>query len=122
MLSLRAPSFDIDRLAIGLSALCMLHCLGTAVALVLISTLGGVFADPLIHEGGLLLATLFGAIAVARGVRLHGLLLPASVGALGIGMMLGALTMHHGEGEIVATLLGTGLLALGHDLNRRAVL
>ena len=46
----------------------------------------------------------------------------ASVGALGLGVMAGALTLPHSDGEVLYTLVGVGLLALGHDLNRRAVI
>jgi hypothetical protein len=35
--------------------------------------------------------------------------------------MAGALSIPHDGAEIVYTMIGVGLLALGHDLNRRAV-
>jgi uncharacterized membrane protein YfcA len=37
-----------------------------------------------------------------------------------LGMMAGALTLPHGDGELLATLVGVAVLALGHDLNFRA--
>ncbi len=40
----------------------------------------------------------------------------SSVGGVGAG----ALTLPHDGGEMTWTLIGVGLLALGHDLNRRA--
>ena len=67
-------------------------------------------------------AILFGAIALGRGIVSHGYMMPAAIGALGLGVMTGALTLPHGGQEIVSTLIGLGLLALGHDLNRRAVI
>jgi hypothetical protein len=46
--------------------------------------------------------------------------MPAAIGAMGIGMMAGALTLPHGNVEILYTILGVSILALGHDLNYRA--
>jgi hypothetical protein len=46
--------------------------------------------------------------------------MPAAVGGFGLGVMMGALSMPHGPMETVYTMLGVGILALGHDLNRRA--
>ncbi len=79
-------------------------------------------ANPLIHEGGLVLALLFGIVALGRGIFMHGYMMPPAIGALGLGVMAGALSLPHGGDEIVATMIGVGLLALGHDLNRRAVI
>jgi hypothetical protein len=120
----RATSFagSFDRWAIALSGLCVAHCLATAVLLGVASALGGILSSPLIHEGGLVLALIFGVIAMGRGILTHGYMMPPAIGSLGLGVMAGALTMPHGEGEIISTLIGVALLALGHDLNRRAVI
>ena len=111
----------LDGLAIGLSGLCALHCLGTAIAIGLLSSVAGVLETPIIHEGGLIIAMVLGAIALGQGALKHGLLLPVAVGALGLGVMAGALSLPHGwGGETVYTILGVALLAFGHELNRRA--
>jgi len=112
-----------DRWAIGLSGLCMVHCLTSAVLLALLSTAGGLLLNPLFHEIGLTIAIGLGVLALGRGVVQHGYMMPASVGALGLGIMAGAMSLPHdgGSGETLWTLVGVGLLALGHDLNRRAV-
>ncbi|RDE06446.1 MerC domain-containing protein [Sphingomonas aracearum] len=110
-----------DRWAIGLSGLCAVHCLATSVLLALMSTAGGALLNPLFHEIGLTLAIVLGVVALGRGILDHGYMMPAAVGALGLGIMAGALSLPHGFGnETVWTLVGVGLLALGHDLNRRA--
>jgi hypothetical protein len=75
---------------------------------------------PAIHEIGLVLAIGFGILALGQGILQHGFILPASIGALGIGIMAGALTLPHGEIEMFYTVLGVGVLALGHTLNHRA--
>lgn len=121
-----APSFlrgmFVDRWAIGLSGLCVAHCLASAMLAGLLASAGGLLLDPLVHEIGLIVAIGFGAIALGRGIFLHGYMMPAAIGALGLGVMAGALTLEHDGGETVTTLVGLGLLALGHDLNRRAVI
>ncbi len=107
----------LDRLAIGLSGLCLVHCLATAVFLALLSTIGGLLGDPIIHEVGLVLAMILGAVALGRGVLEHGFLLPAAVGSLGLGVMAGALQLGHDGTEAIFTMAGVGILALGHRLN-----
>lgn len=112
----------LDRFAIGLSGLCVVHCIATSVLLALMSAAGGLLLDPIFHEVGLMLAIGLGALALGRGVFEHGYAMPASMGAFGLGMMAGALSLpHDGSGaETLWTVVGVGLLAFGHDLNRRA--
>ena len=110
----------LDRMAITLSGLCLVHCLATAVLLGLLSAAGGMLGAPIIHEVGLTLAMILGAVALGRGVYEHGFMMPSAVGGLGLGVMAGALTMSHDGGEAMFTVLGVSVLALGHQLNRIA--
>lgn len=110
----------IDRLAIGLSGLCLVHCIVSAVAVALLASAGGLLVDHRIHEAGLVLAIGLGAFALGGGIMAHGFMMPAAVGALGLGVMAGALTLSHDSSEVIYTIIGVGILALGHDLNRRA--
>ena len=119
MLQLSIPTYRFDRLAIGLSGLCLVHCLATAVLLGLLSAAGGLLGSPVIHEVGLTLAMILGAIALGRGIMEHGFMMPSAVGGLGLGVMGGALTMPHHGPEAAFTIIGVLILALGHDLNRR---
>jgi hypothetical protein len=112
---------DLDRLAIGLSGLCMVHCLATAVFLGLLASAGGLLGSPWIHEVGLTLAMLLGAVALGRGIFEHGFMMPSAVGGLGLGVMAGALTMPHDGTEALYTVIGVSVLALGHRLNRLAI-
>jgi uncharacterized membrane protein len=113
----------IDRWAIGLSGLCLAHCLASAVLVAVLASAGGILLHPIIHEIGLTFAILLGAVALGKGVMKHGYALPVWVGSLGLGVMAGAMTYpHDGSGnEVVFTIIGVMILALGHDLNRRAV-
>ncbi|MBC9032703.1 MerC domain-containing protein [Sphingomonas sp. JC676] len=108
-----------DRIAMGISGLCLVHCVATTVLLTVISSAGGLL-NPAIHEVGLTLAIGMGVIALGRGIATHGYMMPAVVGAFGLGIMAGALSLPHGNFEIFWTLVGVSLVALGHDLNRRA--
>jgi MerC mercury resistance protein len=109
-----------DGLGLSIAGLCLVHCLATSVILVFLASAGGLLVNPAIHEIGLGLAIVFGVMALGKGLWDHGFLMPACVGALGLGIMAGALTLPHGDVEIFWTILGVGLLALGHDLNHRA--
>ena len=99
--------------------MCLAHCLATTVLLALASAAGALM-HPMIHEIGLVLAILFGVLALGRGIIKHGYMMPAAVGAFGLGMMAGALSLPHGGQEVLWTVIGVAVLALGHDLNRRA--
>ena len=107
----------LDRFAMGLSGLCMVHCLATSVLLALVSAAGGALGAPIVHEIGLTLAMIMGAIALGRGILEHGYSMPSAVGGLGLGVMAGALTMPHDGSEALYTVIGVGILALGHRLN-----
>ena len=109
-----------DGLGLGVAGLCLVHCLATSIILVLFAAAGGALLHPAVHEIGLVFAIGFGILALGQGVLAHGFILPAAIGALGIGMMSGALTLPHGGIEVFYTVLGVGVLALGHTLNHRA--
>jgi hypothetical protein len=110
----------LDRIAMGLSGLCLMHCLATAVLLGLLSAAGGILGAPIIHEVGLSLAMILGSIALGRGILEHGFMMPSAVGGLGLGVMAGALTMPHDGTEALYTVIGVMILALGHRLNAMA--
>jgi len=106
--------------AIGLSGLCVVHCLATAILLGMLSAAGGLLGSPWVHETGLALAMTIGAFALGRGIMEHGFMMPSAVGSLGLGVMAGALSLPHDGTEATVTVVGVGILALGHQLNRIA--
>jgi len=114
---MRVSTSRLDRIAMGLSGLCLVHCLATSVLLALLSAAGGMLGAPIIHEIGLGLAMIMGAIALGRGIIEHGYSMPSAVGGLGLGVMAGAMTMPHDGSEALFTVVGVGILALGHRLN-----
>ena len=115
-----AKSGRLDRLAMGLSGLCLVHCLATAVLMGFLATIGGFLGQPIVHEVGLALATILGAIALGRGWIEHRFILPFLVGAAGLGLMALAIALPEGGQEAITTVAGVCILALGHRLNLQA--
>jgi len=114
-------SLSGDQLAMGLSGLCLVHCLATTIFFASIASVGGVFLENhLFHEIGLIVAIGFALITLVSGVLSHGYMMPFAVGSFGLGMMAGALSRPHDGSEVLATMIGVAVVALGHDLNRRA--
>lgn len=107
----------LDRVAMGLSGLCLVHCVATTVLLALLSAAGGILGAPIVHEVGLGLAMIMGAYSLGRGILEHGYSMPSAVGGLGLGVMAGALTLPHDGTEALYTVVGVAILALGHRLN-----
>ena len=101
----------------GLSGLCLVHCLATAVLVGLLASAGGILGSPIIHEVGLTLAMIIGSIALGRGAIEHRQMLPGAVGLLGLAIMVWALSLPEGGHEPVYTVLGVCVLAIGHRLN-----
>src|SRR3954447_15860363 len=114
-------STRLDRLAMGLSSLCAVHCVATAVLLGLLASAGGLLGKPIIHEVGLSLAMVIGAIALGRGIREHGLMLPSAIGVAGLGTMAFGMTLHESGFEPVITIVGVSILAIGHRMNIKAL-
>jgi len=120
MLFDRVQGGVVDRMAIGLSGLCLVHCLASAIFVAVLASAGGVLLNPAIHEVGLMFAIALGIVALGRGIFEHGFMMPSAIGGLGLGVMAGSLNLPEGGLGTVYTILGVSILALGHDLNRRA--
>ena len=117
MLQVTLSGGRLDRIAMGLSGLCVVHCVATAILLGLLASAGGFLGSPLIHEVGLTFAIMIGAIALGRGIFEHGFMLPSAIGGLGLGVMAGALSLPHDGREPIYTVVGVMIVALGHRLN-----
>lgn len=120
MIPLIAPIRQrLDRAGIALSALCAVHCLLSVVLVSVIGLGAGALLDPAIHRFGLLLATLIAAVAIGWGAVKHRMAAPFVVAMMGLTFMGGALAVPHGVEEAVLTIIGVGLVSLGHVLNLR---
>ncbi len=109
----------LDRVGIGLSGLCALHCLAS-IALVSGLGIGGeLFFSPEIHRWGLLFATLIAGVAIGWGALRHRMAMPFVIAMTGLSFMGAALAVPHGYKEAVLTIIGVALVSLGHILNIR---
>ena len=120
MLQLSLQTGRLDRIAMAISGLCLVHCLATAVVLALLSAAGGFLGAPVVHEVGLVFAMILGSVALGRGIVEHGFMMPSAIGGLGLGVMAGALSLPHDGSEALITVAGVLILSLGHRLNQLA--
>lgn len=109
----------LDRAAIGLSGLCVVHCLATVLLAATLASAGAALANPAWHEVGFGLAIAIGALALGRGFAVHRDWRPLALGGAGLALMAGGLVLPHGGGEIVATVAGVAMLAAAHRRNAR---
>lgn len=109
----------LDGAGLVLSGLCAVHCV-LSIVLVSVLGLGGqALLAPEIHEIGLLLAVVIGAITLGIGAFRHGLPGPLLIGTCGVALMTMALLVGHGLPEAVLTIAGVALVALAHIRNLR---
>lgn len=109
----------LDRAGIGLSSLCLLHCLASII-LVSALGLGGQFLlAPEIHRIGLAFALVIAAVAIGWGALRHRKAAPFVTAMMGLSFMGGALAVPHGYEEAVLTIIGVTLVSAGHILNLR---
>jgi hypothetical protein len=111
-----------DRAAIGVSLLCLVHCLLLPIALALLPAAAGWLDVP---EGFHLLAVgvaiPVSAIAIVAGYRRHGILIPGVMAVIGLSLIsLGAFAGFRNIAETIVTVLGSLFLATGHLYNWRA--
>ena len=110
----------LDRVAVGLSGLCVVHCVASIVVVSVLSSAGTFLTSPAIHEFGLAGAVLLGAFALWQGYSAHRRRRPAMVGVVGLTLMACGLIVPHGWAEVVATVAGVSVLAGAHLMNARA--
>ena len=107
----------LDRIAIGLSSLCLIHCIATVLLTAVLASAGAALANPAWHEIGFSIAMLIGAVALGRGYAAHRDGRPLLLGGAGLALMGVGLIGADGLPEIAATMTGVLLLALAHRRN-----
>ena len=118
----RARRLWVDRSAVGLSALCLLHCLAGAIILSLLSISGSYLMTHEIHAIGLLLAMPLAVVGLWRGYLSHRRWRAPLIGGAGLAFMALALAAAHGQlAEMSLTMVGVFLLGAAHMLNMRWV-
>jgi hypothetical protein len=108
-----------DRVGVLLSGLCAAHCVLSMVLVSVLGIGGEVLLTPAIHEVGLALAILVGAVTLGLSVLRHEQAGPLLIGAGGITLMALALAVEHGPREAILTVAGVALVATAHIRNLR---
>ena len=111
----------LDAIGIGLSSLCLIHCLFLPVLVLAVPSLvGSALGSEWMHILLFGIAVPVSIAAFWRGLRCHGCLRPGLLGALGLTLMAtGILPWLSEAGEIALTTLGAAALASGHLANQR---
>lgn len=109
----------LDRFAIGLSSLCLMHCLAPPLVLLLLPAVGLGFALPdSFHIWMLLTAIPISILALRFGHRHHRRILPAITASTGLCLLsYGAIFVATAKLELVVTLAGALCLAGAHYWN-----
>ena len=110
----------LDRFGVLLSGLCALHCVLSIIAVSALGLGGQVLFSPWIHRFGLGAAVVVGILTLAYAAAKHNRFENLRLGAIGIGLMGGALAVGHGMAEAVLTIAGVSLVALAHLRNLRS--
>lgn len=119
-----ALNINLDKVAIGFSAICALHCILLPVALIFLPALSTTFlGSEDFHKALLYFVVPSSTIALFLGCKMHGKNHVYVYGAVGVGVLLIASFFGHdliGEsGEKFLTLLGAGIISLGHIKNQK---
>jgi len=117
-----SPAPDIDRFAIVLSALCIVHCLALPLVLVAMPFLAGL-ADSHWHTPMLAVALPVSMVAIVIGYRRHGNLMLVAGVVTGLALLVAGATVGHQYLGPVAdrsmTVAGSLILAYMHWQNSR---
>ena len=110
-----------DRIAVGLSGACAVHCLLTPVVLIALPAFGSILSDAQFHIAMLVLVLPISGYALFRGCGKHRSPAVVLPGSLGLCILVVSAFCGHwlfGEfGERVVTILGGSLVAISHFLN-----
>jgi hypothetical protein len=109
----------LDSLAVGASAVCLVHCLALPFVIAAMPALASVLDVPIrFHLMMLILALPISGIALVAGFRRHGAVLPAIAGGFGLVLLaVGSLLLSMPTLETGLIVVGGLLLAGAHIKN-----
>ena len=121
---MQISSMKMDKAAIGLSFACVVHCLLTPIAIVMLPALGSTFLkEDMFHYGILFLVLPTSLFALGLGCRKHKRLEILLIGLLGLFVLFLVLILGEeaiGEtGEKITTVAGTAIVGFAHLRNFR---
>ena len=109
-----------DKLAISLSAACVIHCLFAPTLIIFAySFLSFSVESELIHYIILTLALPISGLALVLGYRNHKVLSFLMIGITGLSLMLLAVLLGEGTSEKVLTVIGSCTVAYAHYKNHK---
>ena len=109
-----------DKLAISLSAACVIHCLFAPTLIIFAySFLSFSVESELIHYIILTLALPISGLALVLGYRNHKVLSFLMIGITGLSLMLLAILLSEGTSEKVLTVIGSCTVAYAHYKNHK---
>lgn len=119
---MQASTARVDKAAIGLSLVCVIHCLLTPVAIAMIPALGATFLeDESFHYAVLFLVLPTSLFALSLGCRKHGHFKILMTGLLGLFVLfLVPLLGEEATGELgekILTVVGAAIIAYAHVRN-----
>ena len=109
-----------DKLAISLSAACVIHCLFAPTLIIFAySFLSFSVESELVHYIILILALPISVLALILGYRNHKVLSFLVIGIAGLSLMLLAVLLGEGTSEKVLTVIGSCTVAYAHYKNHK---
>ena len=117
-------NINLDKVAIGFSVICAVHCLFLPIAILLFPAISAsILGSEDFHSLLLYFIIPSSVIALTLGCNMHGKFYVYLYGIAGIGILLTASIFGHdyfGEtGEIILTLIGAGVISFGHLKNQK---
>ncbi|EAR23253.1 MerC domain-containing protein [Nitrococcus mobilis] len=114
----------MDKVAIGFSIICAVHCVLVPIAMVILPALAATpLRDEAFHQKILIAVLPASIIALAIGCRKHKNWRVGTSGFIGLATLITTAFLGHdllGEnGEKIATLIGAAMIAFGHIQNHR---
>jgi hypothetical protein len=112
---------SLDRVAIGLSGLCAIHCVATPAAVILFPVLSACLgSDERFHALLLVLVVPSSVVALTLGCRRHRDVWVLGLGTAGLGLLVVGVALGHVEyWERPMTLGATALIVMAHARNYR---
>ncbi len=108
----------MDRMAIGLSVMCTVHCFATPVILALLPSFAVLRIDSEQFHLWILAAVLpTSLLALSLGCKKHKLKRYMACGVIGLSFMICAVLLGHEIAEKALTLIGSAFIAVAHWFN-----
>ncbi len=117
MISRDQGIFSLDGAAIGLSALCVIHCLALPLLVAVVPALGVVAGEEWVHRGFVILAVPVSLLALARLDPGRGISVMVGLLVVGLGLLIaGAFVEALEPFEVTLTVSGALILSAAHVL------